>query len=264
MKIGFIGAGKMGNAILSGIINSNFCSSKDIFVAEPNETIATKLKNSLNINIESSQNVVKNSDIIIICTKPFIIKEVLKDIQSSVSPDKVIISIAAGISTETIENILGKIPVIRVMPNTPALLGVGMSALSRGKFTSNNQLNLALEIFSKVGKTIVVEENLLDAVTGVSGSGPAFFYLVIEALAKGGEELGLPKDTALELSCQTALGAAKMIMETGKTPEILRKEVTTPGGTTEQGLRVLDESNVFGTFIETVKVTAKKSKELGA
>lgn len=264
MKIGFIGAGKMGGAILKGIITSNFCNPCNIFVAENNQELAEELKNSLKINIGSMQEVIKNTDVIIICTKPFVIKDVLSSIKDIITPDKLIISIAAGISTATIQSILNNIPVIRVMPNTPALLQEGISALTKGTFATEEHLQLALEIFSKVGKAIVVKEELMDAVTGVSGSGPAFYYLVIEALAKGGEELGLSKEIALELSAQTAIGAAKMILETNKTPETLRKEVTTPGGTTEQGLIVLDNNNIVQTLIDTVHATAKKSKELGA
>jgi pyrroline-5-carboxylate reductase len=264
MKIGFIGAGKMGGAILKGLINSGFAKKEDIAVAELNPEIAEHISSEFGIKTHNDSNLlVKESDVIIICTKPFVIKEVLEGIKTSVDKSKLIISIAAGISTATIEGILGNIPVVRVMPNTPAFLGHGMSGLSKGSYASDEQLNFACEIFSKVGKAITIEENLIDALTGISGSGPAFFYLVIEALAKGGEELGLDPAVALELSAQTAIGSAHMIMETGKTPEVLRKEVTTPGGCTAVGLDVLAEAKVFDAFVETVKATAKKAEELG-
>ena len=264
MKIGFIGAGKMGGAILKGLIDSDFISRDKITVSEINEEFAQKISSEYGVKaITDNNELVQNADIIIICTKPFVIKDVLEGIKTSIDPSKVLISIAAGISTSTIEKIVGEFPVVRVMPNTPAFLSKGMTVLSKGKYASDSQLDFAREIFSKVGKATILPENLIDAATGISGSGPAFFYFIIEALAKGGENLGLDSKTALELSAQTALGAAEMIMRTGKSPEILRKEVTTPGGCTEVGVDVLFDAKIVDILAETVSVTAKKAKELG-
>lgn len=264
MKIGFIGAGKMGGAILKGLINSHFAAKEDIMASEISEEAAKKVSEEFGIKTVTDNNeLVKNVDVIIVCTKPFVAKEVLEGIKDSVDNSKLVISIIVGLKTEKIEDILGSVPVVRVMPNTPALLTEGMTVLAKGKYTSDEQLNFATEIFSKVGKATILEENLIDAATGISGSGPAFFYLVIEALAKGGTDLDLDKDIALELAAQTAIGAAHMIMETGKTPEVLRQEVTTPGGCTAVGLDVLAQHKVFDTFVETVKATAKKATELG-
>lgn len=264
MKIGFIGAGKMGGAVLKGLISSNFVEKENITVSELNKDIAQQINDEFGVKTISDGNqLAKKSDVIIICTKPFVIKEVLKGIKDSLTKEKLLISIAAGVSTKTIEDIIGEIPVVRVMPNTPAFLGHGMSGLSKGKYATSEQLQFACDIFSKVGKTVTIEENLIDALTGISGSGPAFFYLVIEALAKGGENLGLPFDIALELAAQTAIGSAHMVMETNKTPQVLRQEVTTPGGCTAVGLDVLEKAKAFEAFMETVKATAKKAKELG-
>ncbi|MEI8377018.1 MAG: pyrroline-5-carboxylate reductase [bacterium] len=264
MEIGFIGAGKMGGAILKGLIESGFVSSREIMASERDEESAQKVSKEYGIKTVFDNNqLVQECDVIVICTKPFVMKEVLEGIKNSVNTGKLVISIVAGVTTEKMEEILGAIPVVRVMPNTPAFLSCGMSVLSKGKYADYEHLNFTQEMFSQVGKAIILEENLMDAATGISGSGPAFMYLFIEALAKGGTDLGLDKDIALELASQTAIGAANMIMQTGKTPEDLRIEVTTPGGCTAVGLDVLAEGKVFDTLVETVKATAKKAFELG-
>lgn len=264
MKIGFIGAGKMGGAILKGLVNSGFVLRENIMASEANEEFAQKVSKEYSIKaITDNNELVKNTDVIIICTKPFVIKEVLEGIKMSLDSSKLVISIAAGVSSSTIEEIIGEIPVVRVMPNTPAFLSQGMTVLSKGKYTSDSQLEFARRIFSKVGKALILPENLIDAATGISGSGPAFFYLVIEALAQGGKNLGLDADIALELAAQTAIGSAEMVLQTGKSPELLRKEVTTPGGCTEVGLGVLSDAKIFEVFVETVAATAKKAAELG-
>ena len=264
MKIGFIGAGKMGGAILKGLIESGFASKPDIMASERDEQSAQAVSETYGIKTFSDNNeLARACDVIVVCTKPFVINEVLEGIKNSVNTNQLIVSIAAGVATEKIENILGQVPIIRVMPNTPAFLSQGMSVLSKGKYANDEHLQFTKEMFSQVGKAIILEENLIDAATGISGSGPAFMYLFIEALAKGGVDLGLDKDVALGLASQTAVGAAHMIMQTGKTPETLRTEVTTPGGCTAVGLEVLAEGKVFDILVQTVKATAKKAFELG-
>lgn len=264
MKIGFIGAGKMGGAILKGLIESGFAPSQNIMASERDEQSAQNVSREYGITTYSDNNaLVQECDVIVVCTKPFVITEVLEGIKSTITPEKLLISIAAGVTTDTMEQILGNIPVVRVMPNTPAFLSCGMSVLSKGKYADYEHMIFTQEMFSQVGKAIILEENLMDAATGISGSGPAFMYLFIEALAKGGADLGLDKNIALELAAQTAIGAAHMIMQTGKTPETLRTEVTTPGGCTAVGLDVLAEGKVFDILVDTVKATAKKAAELG-
>lgn len=264
MKIGFVGAGKMGGAILKSLIESGFVSRQEIMASERDEALAQKIANGYGIKTVFDNNqLVQESDVIVICTKPFVIKEVLEGMKNSVNSGKLVISIVAGVTTEKMEEILGQIPVVRVMPNTPAFLSCGMSVLSKGKYADYEHLSFTQEMFSQVGKAIILEEKLMDAATGISGSGPAFMYLFIEALAKGGTDLGLDKDIALVLASQTAIGAANMIMQTGKTPEDLRVEVTTPGGCTAVGLDVLAEGKVFDILVDTVKATAKKAFELG-
>jgi len=265
LKIGFIGAGTMGKAIIKGLINSGFITKENISASEVTHELANKAEKEIGIKVFTDNNeLVKSSDIIVLSTKPYAVGEVLNDIKNNLTEDKIIISIAAGISTEFIENAINKkISVIRVMPNTPALIGEGMTAICRGKYTTKANISFANKLFSKVGRCIEVQEKLINAVTGISGSGPAFVYLIIEALADGGLKLGLPKKTAIELAAQTLIGASKMVLETGKHPSVLKDEVTTPGGTTIAGLAVMEENKIHSALMKTVEETARVSASLG-
>lgn len=259
--IGFIGAGKMASAIIKGLLSSKTFDNKHVLAAEINEESAKRASENFNITVlKESTEVIKASDIILIATKPFVVPELLESIKNVITKDKLIISIAAGITFEKIEKALGKDKrIIRVMPNTPALVESGMSAVCKNESANNEDLEIVKTIFSKIGKVITCQEKDIDAITGVSGSGPAFYYYIIDKIAKAGEKLGLDYKTALTLSAQTALGAAKMIQETGNTPEELITAVTTPGGTTAEGNKVLNESNIDEILYETVRKTAEKS-----
>jgi len=265
VKIGFIGAGNMGKAIINGLVNSDFISRDNILASEVSEQIAEKISSELGITVfTDNKELVNKSDIVILCVKPHFIQSVVENIKDCLTENKLLISIAAGISTGFIEKIIDdKISVIRVMPNTPALLGEGMAAICRGQYVSGEQMKFALELFSKVGRSIEIQEKLINAVTGISGSGPAFIYTIIEALADGGVKLGIPKNVAIELAAQTTLGAAKMVLETGKHPSVLKDEVTTPGGTTIAGLMVMEENKVRAALSKTVQETARVAGELG-
>ncbi|MBQ3642750.1 pyrroline-5-carboxylate reductase [bacterium] len=263
-KIGFIGGGKMATAIIKGIINSKWCEAENIFVSDKSEEALKRLKEEYGITAFSANtDVIKNSNIILFAVKPFVMNDVLNEIKNDITPEHTILSIAAGISTQTIEDILGKVPVIRIMPNTPALVNEGISAICKGKFAKIEHAELAKEILSKVGQVVDSEEKYIDIITAVSGSSPAFFYYFINEIAKAGEKLGLDYKTALKLSAQTALGSAKMIMETGISPEQLIINVTTPGGCTAVGNDVLAEHKVSDILFETIEKTAKKAYELG-
>ena len=264
IKIGFIGAGVMGKAIINGLLKSNFVTRDNIIASEITEELAKKVSDETGIKvISNNRELVKASDVIILSTKPFIIKDVLEEIRENLTGEKILVSIAAGINTSFMEEIIRKeTPVIRVMPNTPAVVEEGMSAVSRGKYATDKQVELIMQIFSNVGRCIEVQEKHINAVTGISGSGPAFIYLIIEALADGGVKLGLPKKTAIELAAQTTLGAAKMVLETGKHPSILKDEVTTPGGCTIAGLAVMEDNGVRAALSKTVQETAKTAAEL--
>ena len=263
-KIGFIGGGKMATAIMKGIINSNWCETSNIFVSDKNEDALNLLEKNYNVKTTINNiDVVKNSNILLFAVKPFVLRNVLEEIKPYITNKHIIISIAAGISINTIEEIVGEIPVIRVMPNTPALVNEGMSAVCKGAYATDETSKIAVEIFNSVGKVVESEEKYIDIVTAISGSGPAFYYYIIDEIAKAGEKLGLDYQTCLKLSAQTAYGAAKIIMDTDVTPEQLIINVTTPGGCTEVGNKVLKEQKISDILFDTIDLTKKKAFELG-
>lgn len=263
--IGFIGAGKMATAIIKGLIGSGLFDKKHIIASEPNKEYAHKIEKELGIKIvHNNREAAAEADILLLAVKPFVVKEVLTEIEDKIDDSKLIITIAAGISSERVEEILEKqARVIKVMPNTPALVGEGMSAVCKGEHASDEDFQRVKEIFSKVGKVVEAKESDIDAITGVSGSGPAFYYYIINEIARAGEKLGLDYETALKLSAQTALGSARMILETGVDPQQLIVNVTTPGGTTAEGNKVLNESDISEVLFNTVKKTAEKSALMG-
>lgn len=263
-KIGFIGVGKMATAIINGLLKSNLFKPENIFVFDIKEEVAKDIASKLGLTLASSNNeVVVNSDIVILAVKPFVLKDVLEEIKDN-SAEKLFISIVAGVLSATIQEILGNYArIIRVMPNTPALIGSGMSAICRTHTSIDDDFNCSTKIFQSIGEVVEVKEELIDAVTGVSGSGPAFYYYIINEIAKAGVNVGLDYDIALKLSAQTALGAAKMILETKISPQILIDNVTTPGGTTAEGNAVLLNSDISDVLCETVNKTTEKSKLLG-
>jgi len=264
-KIAFIGLGKMATAIINGLLKSMLFNKDSVFASEPNLETAEKLSAELGIKVfNDNKQAVKNADIILLSVKPFVVKDVLEEIKEEIDDTKLIVSIAAGISSQKIEEYLGKkARVIKVMPNTPALLGVGMSAVCKGENAFVNDFDTVKKIFECVGEVVSAQEADIDAITGVSGSGPAFYYYIINEIAKAGERLGLDYDTALKLAAQTALGSAKMILETGLPAEQLIANVTTPGGTTAEGNKVLKDSNISEILFETVQKTAQKSELMG-
>lgn len=264
-KIAFIGAGKMATAIIKGLLKSGLFDKNHIIASEPNVDYAHKMEQELGIKfVHNNREAAAETDIILLAVKPFVVKDVLTEIEDRIDDSKLIISIAAGISSERIEEILEKeVRIVRVMSNTPALLGEGMSAVCKGIHASDEDLETVMQILQSVGKVVKAEEKDIDAVTGVSGSGPAFYYYIIDEIAKAGEKLGLDYKTSLTLSAQTALGAAKMILESGVEPNQLITNVTTPGGTTAEGNKVLLESNISDILFETVQKTAQKSELMG-
>lgn len=262
-NLGFIGAGKMATAIIKGIVGSGFLPTESIFVYDINADNAKFTSKNLKVqSVKTIEELMMKCPTILIATKPFVINNVLDEVFDKVR-NHLIISILAGVSTSKIEAKLEKTRVIRVMPNTPAFINEGMSAICRGKFAFDNDVNYALEMFSKLGRAIIVDEKNIDIVTAISGSGPAFYYCFIEKIARAGEKLGLDYQTALELSTQTALGASKMILETKDSPEELIKNVTTPGGCTEVGNNILINSKIEEILFKTIKRTMEKAKKLG-
>ena len=264
-KIGFIGCGKMASAIINGIISSGFVQKNNIKGSEINPEIAENAQKRLGINvITDNKALVIDSDIIFLVTKPNQVSEILEEIKPELIQDKLLVSIAAGVSTTKIENIIGKQRVVRVMPNTPALVLEGMSGVCKGKYASEEDLNFVVKLLSNIGKAIKVTEEQMDIVTAISGSGPAFFYQVIEDMARAGEKLGLDYEKSLMLATQTALGSAKMVFNRGETTvQTLIDNVATKGGCTFVGISVMKEENSAKLFQDVIEKTTQKACELG-
>ena len=262
-KIGFIGLGRMASAIIKGIITSGFMPKENILGFDVNQDSAKIAAKNLGIaTVSNIEELMAKSSIVLIATKPFVIKDVLNEIKDKVR-NHLIISILAGVSLKIYENNLPNTRVVRVMPNTPALISEGMSAVCKGNFAHDYDAEFVYDMFSKLGKAIYIDEKDIDIVTAISGSGPAFYYYIIEKIAEAGKKLGLDYETCLTLSIQTALGAAKMMFETPDTPEELIRAVTTPGGCTEVGNNVLGNSDIEEVLFKTINETMKKARKLG-
>jgi pyrroline-5-carboxylate reductase len=263
--IAFLGAGNMGGALIQGLRDKDILPPKSIWAADVRQERLKYLEDTHRINVTSdNQQAVGEADIIVLAVKPQQLDSLLAEIQPLVGESKLVISIAAGITLAHLQSRLGgKARIIRVMPNMPALVGAGMAALCSGKQARPEDLKLGEEVFGCVGETVVVKEDLMDAVTGLSGSGPAYVMVVIEALADAGVKLGLPRDTALQLAAQTVLGAAQLLKQKGLHPAQLRDMVASPGGTTIAGLCVLEQGGLRAALIEAVEAAARRSKELG-
>ncbi len=265
-KIGFIGIGNMGEALLRGILDSGLFSSDSISASDINKEKLDFLSKELGIiAIENNCELVKKSEIILIALKPDIISKVLSEISSELQQPRWCISIAAGINTSMIEEKLSDgIAVVRVMPNTPAMVREGMSAISPGKYAKEEHLNKTKQIFRAVGKAIVVQEKHMDIVTALSGSGPAFIFLIIESLIDAGVQLGLNRSDASIMAVQTVLGSSKMLIDTQEHPAILKNKVTSPGGTTAVGLYELEKGGVRTSIINAVSAAANRSKQISS
>lgn len=264
-NIGFIGCGKMASAIISGIKNSVIAQNFTIFGSEVNEQIAKSASDRLGIDVFfDNKALVKFSDIIFIATKPNSVVNVIDEIKDYLTPEKLVVSIAAGVSTEKIGNIIPNNHVIRVMPNTPALVNLGMFGICKGVNATDKDIQLIENILSILGKCIIVDESQIDIVTAISGSGPAFFYQVIENIARAGEKLGLDYDKSLILATQTALGSAQMVFERGdKTVQTLIDNVATKGGCTFVGISEMKSQQSDKLFYDVIQKTTSKANELG-
>ncbi len=264
-RIGFIGGGKMAEALAKGIINASLSSVDKIIASDVDNKRCQILEKDTGIKTtQENKKVTSESDIIILAVKPNIIGSILKELKNDITPKHLVVSIAAGIPLDFIESALNKgCRVVRVMPNTPCLVGETAAGYALGKAATRDDGKLVGEILNAVGKSYLLEEKHLDAVTGLSGSGPAFVYTVIEALSDGGVKMGLPRDISTKLAAQTVLGSAKMVLETGMHPGELRDFVTSPGGTTIAGLHALEKGNIRNALIDAVETATKKSKKLG-
>ncbi|WP_207205225.1 pyrroline-5-carboxylate reductase [Methanolobus psychrotolerans] len=263
-KLGFIGTGKMGSALIKGICGAGLFTPSDVYASDLYEPSLEDLKQNTGINVSTDNKVtVTNSDIIVLAVKPQILRPVIAAMKEDVTGNKLIISIAAGVKLEDIEKEFDEgTRVVRVMPNIAATVAEAASAITQGKNASNEDAEDALSIFRSVGSAIQVSENLMDAVTGLSGSGPAYIFPIIEAMADGAVYEGLDRNSALILAAQTVIGAAKMVLETGMHPGELKDMVTSPAGTTIRGIRVLEECGVRAAFMKAVIESSNRSKEL--
>lgn len=262
-KLGFIGCGEMASAIIKGLLNSGFTNITDILASTHTDKSASDRSKTLKITvITNNKEVAKNSEIIILATKPNQIKNVLNEIKEEIN-GKLVVSIAAGVKTSNIEEIVDKSPVVRVMPNTPMLVGEGMCGICLGKFATEKEEKFVTDMLSQVGKVITVPENQIDIVTAISGSGPAFFYQIFEDMAQAGVKLGMDYEKALMLAIQTGIGSAKMTLNRTKSVPELVSSVATKGGCTEVGVNTMKKLNSTKLFEEIIKNTAQKASELG-
>ena len=268
-KIGFIGGGNMAEAMIKGLLSASFIEAKNVFVSEPSEAKRDTLHAEYKIKVSAdNRELVKKCDIIILAVKPQIVQKVLRDIASLVGRDKLVISIAAGVPIAIMDDVLRggknkKFSIVRTMPNTPALVQEGVTAIASGEHVRKIDVKIAHRIFEAVGCTVDVEEDQLDAVTGLSGSGPAYIFMLIEALSDAGVKMGLSREVANILTIQTVLGSAKLARESGKHPGELKDMVTSPAGTTISGLHALEEGSFHTTLMNAVEDATLRSRELG-
>lgn len=264
--IGLIGSGNMAQALVAGLLGGRHVSKEQVLASDHTQKKIDFLSKGFRIRTSlDNRFVAKSADVVVLAVKPQIVPRVLKEISKDITSKKLVLSIAAGVTSATIEGLLPKgTRVVRIMPNIAALVGAGASALAKGSHATDADLAAARAIFDAVGKTVVVEETQLDAVTGLSGSGPAYIFLVIDALADAGVKVGLSRDTSLTLAAQTVLGAAKLLIETGEHPGRLKDMVTSPGGTAIAGIHTLEEGGLRTTLINAVERATQRSKELGS
>jgi len=263
-KIGFIGGGNMAEALIKGLLSGSFPAEK-IIASEPSDPRREHLIDAYGIELaDNNLDLMERSDIIVLAIKPQIVAEVLEEVAGAYRNDKLIVSILAGVTSATIEKYFQGAPrVVRVMPNTPALVGEAASTICRGHHSGQEDLNVVRQLLETVGKVQLIDERQMDAATGLSGSGPAYIYTVIEALADGGVREGLRRDVAHALAVQTVVGAALMVRETGEHPAILRDQVCSPGGTAITGVSTLEKNGLRTTLMEAVSASAARSRELG-
>ncbi len=262
MKIGFIGAGNMAKAMMGGIIANGIFTGEEIITSDALESSLEIVKASLGVYVTTDNTeVAKKADVIVLSIKPQYYETVIKEIKDYVDEGKIIVTIAPGQTLERLEGLFGKsLKIVRTMPNTPALVGEGMTAACANSMVTQEELKYVCNILRGFGKVEVVSEHLMDAVVGVSGSSPAYVYMFIEAMADAAVADGMPRTQAYEFAAQTVMGSAKMVLETGKHPGELKDMVCSPGGTTIEAVRVLEEKGFRSAVFEAVKACVAKAK----
>jgi pyrroline-5-carboxylate reductase len=266
LRVAVLGAGKMGGILLQAFLKQQILSPSQLLATVAHAERASALSAQWGVEVSTDNlEVARQADVILLGVKPFQVPDLVTEIRPALNTGKLLISFAASVRISAIEEAAGiDIPVIRSMPNTPSMLGAGISALCRGRFVTDAQMAFASRIFETVGRTVVVDEKHMDAVTGLSASGPAFIYIILESLAEAGVKVGLPRDIATLLAAQTTFGAAKMVLETGYHPALLKDAVTTPAGCTIDGILELEEGGLRVTLIKAVMRATQRAKELAA
>lgn len=263
-KLGFIGAGNMGEALLKGLLARGSARAQDVRVSARRPERVQELVTGYGVQGGSNVEVARGSDVLVLAVKPQILDQVLREISPAVTRDQLVVSVAAGVPIAAIERRLHPpMRIVRAMPNTPATVGAGATAIALGENATEADLSVARTIFDSVGLTVVLEESQLDAVTGLSGSGPAYLFLIIEALADAGVKVGLSRRASLQLAAQTVLGSAKLLIESGQHPGLLKDGVTSPGGTAIAGLHTLEAGGLRNVLMNAVEAATRRSRELG-
>ena len=262
--IAVIGAGKMGETLIKAMLDDSLVDKSKMIATARHQARLQEIAGTYGIQTTTdNMKAVQGADIVLLCIKPQGMREVLEQLKFTLRADQLLISIVASGTTAFIEARLdNKVPVVRAMPNTPSLVGAGMTALCAGEYANDGHVKAAKVIFEHIGRVMVLDEKYFDAVTGLSASGPAFFYIIIESMAEGGVKAGLPRHVATELAAQTCLGAAKMVIETGQHPALLKDAVTTPAGCTIDGILKMEEGGIRVTLIKTIAEAAERAKEL--
>ncbi|MGD0676966.1 MAG: pyrroline-5-carboxylate reductase [Polyangiaceae bacterium] len=265
-RLGFLGAGNMSGALIRGLLHGRVLPAERIQASDVKPERLEQLKTQHGIRVTGDNHaLVRESDVLVLAVKPQAIDKVLSEIGPDVRPAQLVVSVAAGVPIEALESRLpANSRIVRAMPNTPATVQAGATAIAAGAHASEDDVRIARELFEAVGRVVVLDEALLDAVTGLSGSGPAYVMLIIEALADGGVKVGLHRDTALLLAAQTVFGSARLLLETGEHPGRLKDMVTSPGGTAIAGLHTLESGGLRRTLIDAVETASKRAAELGA
>ena len=266
VRVAVLGAGKMGGILLQAFLKQNLFAADQIHATVAHSERAIVLSSQWGVDVSTDNlEAARQSDLILIGVKPFQVPDLMEQIKPALTQAKTIVSIAASVKTRAIEEAAGlEIAVLRAMPNTPSALGAGAAGLCEGRFVKPEQLELAQRIFETVGRAVIVDEKHMDAVTGLSASGPAYIYIIIEALAEAGVKVGLPRDIATQLAAQTVFGAGKMVLETGYHPALLKDAVTTPAGCTIDGILELEEGGLRVTLIKAVMRATERAKQLAA
>lgn len=263
-KIAFLGGGAMGEALIKGILQAKLVHPGQISVSDVSMARLAYLADTYQVSTDTDNaKLAAAADIVFFTVKPQVIDALLQQVANAIRPVTTVISIVAGITIATLQQSLPNVPIIRVMPNTPVAVGEGMSVLARGPYADEAAAEMAIALFSAVGQAVVMDESQLDAVTGLSGSGPGYGFVIIDALADAGVRAGLSRANAIVLAAQTMLGAAKMVLATGEHPGKLRDMVTSPGGTTIAGIHVMEQQGVRAALSDAVMAATNRSREMG-